>query len=178
SCRDQARPKRASVFHPRTSRLDKPGPQSSRPGDLHSAQRFLRPLTPEKPGMRYVVGLMLLVFSLPRVWVGAAGLRGLWMTWRRRPFLKSAVGRIVSLRKHVSVSDEDGSTIVNLPVVRFTTESGEVKQFASQIGSAADNSKYRVFDTLPVLYDPDHVLPPKIDSWITLCAGHLLFVML
>jgi hypothetical protein len=128
--------------------------------------------------MKYAVGLMLLVFSVIGLWRSVAGLRGLWITWRRRPFLKSAVGRIASLQKHVSVSDENGPTTVNLPVVRFTTDSGEVKEFASQIGSAAGTAKYRVFDTLPVLYDPDGGLPPTIDSWMTLWGGHLLHVIL
>jgi hypothetical protein len=124
--------------------------------------------------MRYVVGLMLVVFALLGVGMSVAGLRGLWRTWRRRPFLKSAVGRIVSLQKNAVFAGEGGSTTVNLPVVGFTTESGEVKQFASQIGSAEGNAKYRVFDPVPVLYDPDEILPPVIDSWMTLWGGHLL----
>lgn len=33
---------------------------------------------------------------------------------------------------------------------------------------------YRIGETLPVLYDPDEVMPPAIDSWSSLWGVHLM----
>jgi hypothetical protein len=43
--------------------------------------------------MRYVLGLTLVVFPLCGAVMILAGVQGLWTTWRRRPFWRSAVGR-------------------------------------------------------------------------------------
>jgi hypothetical protein len=123
--------------------------------------------------MRYVLGLALIGFSLCGLMTFFAGIRRLWSTWRRRAFLRSAVGEVIKVEmEQVNLSDSSTVGSVYTPVLRFKTASGEVKTFRSAFGFGP-SSPYKVGMAIPVLYDPDDVIPPMIDSWITIWAGHI-----
>ena len=64
---------------------------------------------------------------------------------------------------------------VYTPVVRFKTASGKVQTFTSAV-SVGSSSRYKVRTTIPVLYDPDDVIPPRIDSWATIWGVHIVFL--
>jgi hypothetical protein len=151
--------------------------------------------------MEYVPWLMLVGFSLGGAWAILLGVRGLWTTCRRWSYLRSAVGTIVAIEQRRVSYDADSTVpdIASFPILRFQTESGEVKKFRSALGqvgrspawrigtkrgitmhfsrASADrltwSPKYRIGMTLPVLYDPDEVLPPTIHSWAALLGGYL-----
>jgi hypothetical protein len=127
--------------------------------------------------MRYVVGLMIVLSPLVGLFFIVAGVRGIWTTWKRRPFLRSADGIIVGIKTESVINDDSSSSELQLsyrPILRFTTERGEVQEFVSEMGKIGSESPYRKGDRLPVLYDPDGVLPPRIDSWFTLWGFHLI----
>jgi hypothetical protein len=50
-----------------------------------------------------------------------------------------------------------------------------VRRFHSAT-SVAPSTPYRVGMTIRVLYDPDDVIPPMIDSWQTIWGGHIAFL--
>jgi hypothetical protein len=124
--------------------------------------------------MRYLVGLMIVFSPLVGVFFIMKGVRRLYTAWRRRPFLKSAEAVVVGT-KTKSVSDMDCSEPQHLyrPILQFTTERGELRQFVSETGKIASESPFRRGDRLPVLYDPDGVLQPLPDSWYALWGYHL-----
>jgi hypothetical protein len=129
--------------------------------------------------MEYALWVMLVGFSVVGATSILAGGEGLWITWRRRPFLRSAVGEVIRVEMHyLSTSDSDsGDDSVYTPVVRFKTASGEVKTFTSAV-SVGSSSTYKVRMTIPLLYDPDNVIPPRIDSWMTIWGYHIVFLVL
>jgi len=131
--------------------------------------------------MKYVLGLMLIAFPLGGVVVILSGLRGLWATWMRRPFLRSTVGEVVAVEKRRALSSGDESAsqpdTAFYPILRFTTESGTVREFCSATGQIRDSSPYTLGMTFPVLYDPDDLLPPTIDSWFALWGAHFICLL-
>jgi hypothetical protein len=126
--------------------------------------------------MEYALWVMLVGSSI----VGAAsihaGCEGLWITWRRRPLLRSAVGEVIRVEMHhLNLDCDSGDDSVYTPVVHFKTAPGKVKTFRSPL-SVGSSSTYKVGTTLPVLYDPDDVIPPMIDSWATIWGVHIGFL--
>jgi len=141
--------------------------------------------------MRYMLGLFLVAGWLFGLILFFRGIRGLWTTWRRWASLRSAVGEVIGVEEETVQSDEyDVEYPVYTPVLRFKTASGEAKTFRpkwsfgpsavryktahgqfeasrSAFGSRR-SSPYKVGMTVPVLYDPDGVIPPMIDSWTTI----------
>jgi hypothetical protein len=126
--------------------------------------------------MKYVVALFLIAFPLCGVLVLLVGIRGLWATWRRRPFLESAEGVIIAVKTRRAIVSDDSPRAESVyePVVRFTTASGDVKEFHSSTGKVAATSPYRLGATVFVLYDPESEIPPMLDDWFSLWGGHLL----
>ena len=59
------------------------------------------------------------------------------------------------------------------PILRYQRASGEVRQFIWETGRIATESPYHQGDQLPVLYDPDGVLSPRIKSFYSLWGIHL-----
>src|SRR5579863_7750696 len=114
--------------------------------------------------MKYVLGLMLIAFPFCGGLVFLYGVRGLWTTWMRRPFLRSAVSKVVAVETQRAIGSTDDSpsqpSTAYYPILRFTTESGEVREFRSSAGKLGDSSPYTLGTTIPVLYDPDGILPP------------------
>jgi hypothetical protein len=131
--------------------------------------------------MMYVLGLMLVVFPLCGAGMILAGVQGLWTTWRRRPFLRSALGTTVAIEKRPALDRTDryrtGPYTAYQPILRFRTESGAVQEFRSAAGLLGRSPTCRIGTTLPVRYDPDEVFPPTIDSWFALWGGHLACIL-
>jgi Protein of unknown function (DUF3592) len=127
-----------------------------------------------------VIGVFLILLPLFGSLTFYLGLQGLWTTVRRRPFLYRAEGEVIAVQKKDAISspyDGDTSTLYTFqPVLRFTTESGEVKEFTSATGKGGTTSPYILGMKIPVLYDAEEIMPPTIDSWFDLWGGHLLCV--
>jgi hypothetical protein len=120
---------------------------------------------------------MLVGFSIGGATSILAGGEGLWITWRRRPFLQSAVGEVIRVEMHhLGVPDSEDDSVYT-PVVRFKTASGKVQTFTSAV-SVGSSSRYKVRTTIPVLYDPDDEIPPVIDSWMTIWGCHIVFLVM
>jgi hypothetical protein len=125
--------------------------------------------------MRYLVGLMIVFSPLVGAFLIVNGVRRLYTTWKRRPFLRSAEAVVVGTKtKPVSDMDSSEPQQSYFPILQFTTERGELRQFVSETGKIASESPYRRGDRLPVLYDPDGVLQPLRDSWYALWGAHLV----
>ena len=127
--------------------------------------------------MENALWVMLVGFSIGGATSILAGGEGLWITWRRRPFLRSAVGEVIEVQMHHLGTPDSGDDSVYTPVVRFKTAPGKVKTFRSAL-SVGSPSKYKVGMTIPMLYDPDDVIPPRIDSWMTIWGYHIVFLVL
>jgi hypothetical protein len=127
--------------------------------------------------MRYVVGVLIVFAPLFGLVFIVVGVRGLWTTWKRRPFLRPADGIIIGVQEE-RVTDDDGhdQEWKYRPILRYTTETGEVKEFVSETGQIGRESPYREGTQLPVLYDPDGVLPPRINSWFALWGTQLILI--
>jgi hypothetical protein len=127
--------------------------------------------------MNYIVGLFLIALPLCGLLLLLIGIRGLLTTWRRRPFLESAVGEIIAVETRHPISSHDSPSAraesVYEPVVRFTTASGEVKEFRSAVGKTAPSSPYKIGTSVAVLYDPGEEIPPMLDTWFSIWGGHL-----
>ncbi len=52
-----------------------------------------------------------------------------------------------------------------LPVITYVKETGESAEFTSEVGDCGKESKYRVGQTVPVLYDTQGIVPAMIDTW-------------
>ena len=130
--------------------------------------------------MKYIVGLCLIAFPLCGLLLVFAGIRGLWTTWRRSPFLKSVMGEIIKVERTSSqFSGDDSGTqtvIVYVPVVRFTTLAGELKEFRSALGKSGEPPPYRVGTSVAVLYDPDNEIPPMLHTWFSMWGGHVVYL--
>ena len=103
-----------------------------------------------------------------------AGAR-LWTTIVRWHHLVPVDGKVTG-----TVGDEPGSSSDSpaiYPVVQFTTSTGEQREFRSDIGSGS-SSTYKVGMTLPVLYDPENIKPPVIDSWATIWLRDVVVLFL
>jgi hypothetical protein len=127
--------------------------------------------------MRYIVGLMIIFTPLFGLLFIGAGVAGLRTTWRRRRFLQSADGIIIGVEVDDTLSD-DGPVDqwAYRPILRYTTSTGETREFVSEVGEIHSKSPYVKGSQLPVLYDPDGVLSPRINSWFALWGSHLVLI--
>ncbi len=131
--------------------------------------------------MRYVLWVMLVAFAIGGALLILYGIRGLWtMAIRRRSLIKS-VGTIQDIeKKHVQVSLKRASSRPHfsfIPIIRFTKDSGEVVEFRSEVGDYGYETKYRVGQTMDVIYDPGGILQPMIDSWFARWGSHFLIIV-
>jgi hypothetical protein len=53
-----------------------------------------------------------------------------------------------------------------------------VREFVSETGKVGSESPYHALTKLPVLYDPEGILPPQIDSWFELWGIQLILITL
>jgi len=83
----------------------------------------------------------------------------------------AAVGRVTGLHDFVA-----NDSAVTGPIVDFETADGKSVRFASRTGS--NPSAFRVGDTVRVLYDRDQPEEAKVDSFVSLWLGPVLFTAL
>ena len=126
--------------------------------------------------MRYVVGLMLVVFFLTGVGLFAAGVRGLIRRFGVRGRLRPAEGEIFRIDKRQKCTDyQTGRTAeYHYPEIKFCRERGGDMTFLSEIGAGARAARYAVGQKIAVLYDPDDKIPPMIDSWAGIWGPHVV----
>jgi hypothetical protein len=59
------------------------------------------------------------------------------------------------------------------PDLHFTTTASKVRQFRSPHGEDRLAAPYQPGAAVPMLYDPERVFPPMIDSWLALWGATL-----
>jgi hypothetical protein len=126
--------------------------------------------------MRYVVGLMMVIFFLAGMGLFAAGVRELIRRFAARRRLLPAEGVIVRVEKRQECTDtESGRTAeYYFPEIKFRPERGAGQTFTSEIGAGARSARYAVGQKIAVLYDPDGEIPPMINSWAGIWVPHLI----
>ena len=129
--------------------------------------------------MRYVVGLMMVVFFLAGAGLFAAGLRELIRRFAARRRLRPAEGEIVRIEKRQKTTDtESGRTAeFHYPEIRFHPERGAEETFTSEIGAGARTARYAVGQKIAVLYDPEGEIPPMVNSWAGIWVPHLVHMI-
>jgi hypothetical protein len=97
-----------------------------------------------------------------------------YLSWRTLSFESDAqrvTGEVVSYREV-----RDGDETRHRPRVRFTTATGEIVQFDSQIDTATE--RFRIGERLPVVYkarDPkDARVALFVDNWLGACVAALI----
>ena len=126
--------------------------------------------------MRYVVGLMIVVFFLGGAGLLATGVRNLIRRFAARRRLRPAEGKIVRIEKRQEVTDTESNRVreYDYPEIRFRAgPAGEIT-FMSELGAGASLARYTVGQQIGVLYDPDGAIPPMIDSWAGIWLTHLI----
>lgn len=122
--------------------------------------------------MRYMVGLMIVVFAGCGLMLIALFTRELVQRFAaRRRFLR-AEGEVVHIvRKNAPRSSGEvrlRPSYLYFPVVTFTTAGGSPVKFQSEMGDSGrdeSESRYRVGQRLAVRYDPEGKIPPTLDTW-------------
>jgi hypothetical protein len=131
--------------------------------------------------MRYVLWVMLFAFASVGMLLILNGSRGLWTMVRRRGRLLRSVGTIRAIeKKAVSFTLKHSSSrrrFSFLPIITFAKDSGELVEFRSEVGDYGFETKYRIGQTIDVLYDPAGIMPPMIESWFARWGTHLLIII-
>jgi hypothetical protein len=126
--------------------------------------------------MRYVVGFMMVAFSLAGVGLFAAGLLGLIRRFMARGRLRPAEGEIIRIdvRTEHTGSDSSRTADYHYPEIRYRPGRGAEQTFLSEIGAGARAKRYAVGQKIGVLYDPDGEIAPMIHSWAGIWFPHLV----
>lgn len=131
--------------------------------------------------MRYVLWVMLVAFAMGGALLILHGIRGLWTMAKRRRSLIRSMGTIQDIeKKHVQVTLKRASNRPHfsfVPIIRFMKDSGEVVEFRSEVGDYGTETKYRVGQTVLVVYDPGGILQPMINSWLVRWGSHFLIIV-
>jgi hypothetical protein len=132
--------------------------------------------------MRYVLWAMLVVFVIAGALLILNGIRGLWTMALRRGKLLKSVGTVRQIeKKYVRFTLNKGASsrprFSFLPIIVFTKDSGELVEFRSEVGDYGHETKYRIGQTIDVLYDPSGVLQPMIDSWFARWGTNFLIIV-
>jgi hypothetical protein len=97
-----------------------------------------------------------------------------YLSWRTLSFESDAqrvTGEVVSYREV-----RDGGETRHRPRLRFTTATGEIVQFDSQIATASE--RFRIGERLPVVYkarDPkDARVALFVDNWLGACIAAVI----
>ncbi|MBX3012206.1 MAG: DUF3592 domain-containing protein [Caldilineaceae bacterium] len=136
--------------------------------------------------MAFVVSGMLMIFLLGGLGVLGLGLRDLLIMLRVRPRLLSADGVVQAVQRERTPSTT-GRKLVHTayyPEIQFYTRAGQAITFLSEVGYAESRRrystgptitfgrkhasyphKYYVGQRLPVLYDPQRELAPRLHTW-------------
>jgi hypothetical protein len=127
----------------------------------------------------YAIGLVAVALALVGFYLIYSGASAFWLTVRRWRYLIEADGVVVRHIRDEPTTNLDGGTVVlsYRPVVRFQNRQGQTTEFSSAFGSNDLRQKHPVGSRMPVLFDPDGVLPPRIRSWSSLWGTSLLLVV-
>ena len=118
--------------------------------------------------MRFMVGGMMVAFALGGVSLIVSGLRELAAKISRRHRFETATGTIEGVKRKVLTSMHKAplrSTVMNFPIVAFTTRAGEPVTFTAETGDSGDVSRYEQGQKIVVRYDPAGEFPPMLDDW-------------
>ncbi|HEV2801934.1 MAG TPA: DUF3592 domain-containing protein [Pyrinomonadaceae bacterium] len=127
--------------------------------------------------MRYVVGVMLILFLLVGIYLVITGLKNFRLRRRLLTDLKRTEGVVLSVTRKqppntiVKKSRYEKRMWMFFPVIRFNTSSGASMTFESESGDTGQTSTYSPGQRLPILYDPENRLPPMIDTRWALWGG-------
>lgn len=118
--------------------------------------------------MRYLLFVMMIAcFAAGVFTLGVSG-RELLRKLASRGRFERADGVVMNVRRKKMKSTNEHRykpTILNFPVIRFTTQAGDAVTFTSETGDSGKISRYSPGERVPVRYDPHGEFPPMIDSW-------------
>lgn len=118
--------------------------------------------------MRYLLLVMIIAFFASGLFfLGVSG-RELLRKLASRSRFERADGVVMNVhRKRMRSTNQHRykPTILNFPVIRFTTQAGDAITFTSETGDSGKTSRYSPGKRVPVRYDPHGEFPPMIDSW-------------
>lgn len=122
--------------------------------------------------MQIVVGSMLMLFALAGAALLVNAALELLRVMRRKHALVKATGVVREVVKEWHVGDGSQKKSGGLsrrnyrffPVIEFERANGVKTRFKSSIGDTGAQTRYQVGQQLPVLYDPQDVLEPMIDT--------------
>lgn len=118
--------------------------------------------------MRILLIIMMVAFAAAGIFMLAVSLRELLRKFASHHRFERAEGIVIDIQRKTMRStgrNHRKPTIINLPVIQFTTRSGQVVTFTSETGDSGDASRYDVDMLLPIRYDPEGKFKPMLDSW-------------
>jgi hypothetical protein len=118
--------------------------------------------------MRILLAAMMLAFITAGLLFAGISLRDLFRKLDSRRRFVRAEGVVLHIQRKVMHSTNRHRfkpTILNFPVIRFSTQTGEAVTFTSQTGDSGKVSRYSAGARVPVRYDPLREFVPMIDTW-------------
>lgn len=130
--------------------------------------------------MRCFLWFMLVGLALAGLFTIYLSVLRLFLMATRCRRLVKAVGVIREIDKksvHFSTHRLSGPPRFSfIPIIAFVKASGEQIEFRSEAGEYAATTKYRIGQSIDVLYDPDGVMPPMIDEWFARWGVHIVMI--
>lgn len=130
--------------------------------------------------MRFIAITMMVVFPLSGIIFLIISVRELVRRIARRRYFLRADGLIVGIKTKTLRTTRRGRlrpTIMNFPVIRFTTQTGEAVTFTSETGDTGPVSAYAQGQRLAIFYDPNGELTPMLASWSGVWLPNLMGVL-
>jgi len=130
--------------------------------------------------MRFIALTMMLVFPLSGIIFLIVSVRELVRRIMRRRYFLRTEGIIVGIKTKTLRTTRRGRlkpTIMNFPVIRFTTHTGETVTFTSETGDTGRVSGYAQGRRLEILYDPKGELGPMLASWSGVWLPNLMGIL-
>ena len=120
--------------------------------------------------MRYIVGGMMIIFLLGGLTLIWFGLRTLLTMLRLRPHLLLAEGVVLRIHQEKSLQRNyqhrrKPPAKRFFPEIQFHTAAGKTIAFRSETGDVGRQSGYSIGQAIPILYDPQERIAPRINSW-------------
>ena len=130
--------------------------------------------------MQILLAIMMLAFTAAGLFLLVVSLRELFSKIVHRRRFERAEGVVMQVKQKVMRSTlrrRTKPTILNLPVIRFTTRTGDAVTFTSETGDTGKVSKYAAGKRVQVCYDVDREFVPMIDSWSGVWLPNLMAVL-
>ena len=106
-------------------------------------------------------------------------LSGIVMVFNRILFLNNAItvqGEVISLQKEITKDNDNHTSIIYKPEVKFQTKSGEVITFVSKVGS--NPPSFSVGRIIEVVYNPEYPNNAELNSFLSLWFVQMVFIAL